>query len=71
MNNAILPHIPARLLPAMSFAEARISMAEARLKLELRGELLCMGAMPTEAEIDAMLAGIPRDVYYKLLVART
>ncbi len=77
----VLPHVPPEALaaarsaflePQMRLAETRIRIAEARVKMELRAELLChLGHTPTDQQLDAALDAIPREDYYRLVAART
>ena len=65
------PH-PADTLTGIQspLVEARIRMAEMRIKLELRSELLGIGITPTDEQLDALLGAIPREDFYRLIAAR-
>ena len=45
-------------------------MAEMRIKMELRSELLEIGITPTDEQLDALLDAIPREDFYRLIAAR-
>ena len=68
----VLPHVPADALTGIQspLVEARIRMAEMRIKLELRSELLGIGITPTAEQLDKMLDAIPREDFYRLIAAR-
>lgn len=68
----VLPHVPADALAAAQspLVEARIRMAEAQIKMELRSELLEIGITPTAEQLDKMLDAIPREDFYRLIAAR-
>ena len=68
----VLPHVPADALTGIQspLVEARIRMAEMRIKLELRSELLEIGITPTDEQLDALLDAIPREDFYRLIAAR-
>ena len=68
----VLPHVPADALTGIQspLVEARIRMAEMRIKLELRSELLGIGITPTDEQLDALLGAIPREDFYRLIAAR-
>lgn len=68
----VLPHVPADALAGIQspLVEARIRMAEERIKLELRSELLWIGITPTDEQLDALLDAIPREDFYRLIAAR-
>lgn len=67
----ILKHVPAHALPELPFAEARIRMAEAKLRLDLSVEVMAQGRLPTEEELDRMIASIPKETLYRLIAERT
>ena len=68
----VLPHVPADALAAAQspLIEARIRMAEAQIKLELRSELMRIGFAPTVEQLDKMIGAIPREDFYRLIAAR-
>lgn len=68
----VLPHVPADALTGIQYplVEARIRMAEAQIKMELRSELLGVGITPTAEQLDKMLDAIPREDFYRLIAAR-
>ena len=69
----VLPRIPPGALAALDspYTESRRRMAEARLRMDLRGELLHAGVgVASEEQVDALLAAIPRGDYSRLIAAR-
>ena len=68
----VLPHVPSEAIAGIQphSVEARIRMAEAQIKMELRSELLEIGITPTDEQLDALLDAIPREDFYRLIAAR-
>ena len=69
----VLPHVPPDALAAVGapLLEARVRMAEARLRLDLRSELMQSGVVVSEEQLNAMIDAIPREDYFRLIAART
>lgn len=70
--SSVLPHVPDAALAAIRnpLNDARIRMAEERIKLELRSELLRLGTLATNDQLAALLDAIPREDFYRLIAAR-
>jgi len=56
---------------AGSLAEARVKMAMERLRMDVRKELLALGADVSNEAVGRIIDGLPDDVLAKELAART